>query len=128
MNRYLRTEHCRMAALVQHFGDGEDAQKPCGVCDRCNPAQVALQVEEVTRVSARRTSRHKEFPPPQQGSARRRRSVPTEEPEFDAPKKLVDALKLFRRDEAKARSIPAFHVLTDRALYALAERAPTKRS
>jgi ATP-dependent DNA helicase RecQ len=41
-----------------------------------------------------------------------------------APQKLVDALKNFRRDEAKARSIPAFHVLTDRALYALAVEQP----
>jgi ATP-dependent DNA helicase RecQ len=43
---------------------------------------------------------------------------------MDAPKKLVDALKLFRRDEAKARAIPAFNVLTDRALYAVASERP----
>ena len=40
------------------------------------------------------------------------------------PQKLLAALKSFRRNEAKARAIPAFHVLTDRALYALALEQP----
>lgn len=37
---------------------------------------------------------------------------------------LVDALKAWRREEAASRSAPAFVVLTDRTLYAIAAAAP----
>jgi superfamily II DNA helicase RecQ len=33
-----------MAALVRHFGDFEDAAKPCGVCDVCDPAGAVLRL------------------------------------------------------------------------------------
>jgi DNA topoisomerase-3 len=131
MNRYVRCEGCRMAALVHHFGDAEDDRKQCGSCDRCQPAHVALHAEPVparaTRTS-RDIARHANVPA---GSRRRVTKVRPRKVERisessgeDAPQKLVDALKNFRRDEAKARSIPAFHVLTDRALYALAVEQP----
>jgi superfamily II DNA helicase RecQ len=32
-----------MAALVRHFGDFEDSQKPCGICDFCAPAECIGQ-------------------------------------------------------------------------------------
>ncbi len=35
--RYAATNGCRMSALVRHFGDLADSQKPCGVCDFCAP-------------------------------------------------------------------------------------------
>jgi DNA topoisomerase-3 len=35
--RYAATDGCRMSALVRHFGDLADSQKPCGVCDFCAP-------------------------------------------------------------------------------------------
>jgi RecQ family ATP-dependent DNA helicase len=34
---------CRMAALVRHFGDVEDARDPCGKCDVCDPAGAVLR-------------------------------------------------------------------------------------
>ncbi len=34
---------CRMAALVKHFGDEEDASQPCGACDVCDPAGAVLR-------------------------------------------------------------------------------------
>lgn len=34
---------CRMAALVRHFGDIEDAARPCGICDICDPAGAVLR-------------------------------------------------------------------------------------
>ena len=37
MLRYASTSGCRMSALVRHFGDLADSQKPCGVCDFCAP-------------------------------------------------------------------------------------------
>ncbi len=43
MIRYARTNSCRMATLVRHFGDIEDSQTPCGICDFCAPADSVAQ-------------------------------------------------------------------------------------
>ena len=43
MIRYAESSACRMAALVRHFGDFADSQKPCGVCDFCAPAACVAQ-------------------------------------------------------------------------------------
>src|ERR1022692_2203471 len=37
MLRYTDSNQCRMCALVRHFGDYADSQKPCGICDFCAP-------------------------------------------------------------------------------------------
>ena len=42
--RYTEQNECRMAALVRHFGDVEDASRPCGVCDVCDPAGAVLRL------------------------------------------------------------------------------------
>jgi RecQ family ATP-dependent DNA helicase len=42
--RYTAQHECRMAALVRHFGDDEDASRPCGVCDICDPAGAVLRL------------------------------------------------------------------------------------
>jgi RecQ family ATP-dependent DNA helicase len=41
---YTTQNECRMAALVRHFGDVEDASRPCGVCDVCDPAGAVLRL------------------------------------------------------------------------------------
>jgi superfamily II DNA helicase RecQ len=41
--RYTTSSECRMAALVRHFGDVEDASKACGICDVCDPAGAVLR-------------------------------------------------------------------------------------
>jgi RecQ family ATP-dependent DNA helicase len=43
MLRYAESRQCRMATLIRHFGDLADAEKPCGVCDFCAPAECAAQ-------------------------------------------------------------------------------------
>jgi len=43
MMRYAESQQCRMAALVRHFGDLADGQKPCGICDFCAPRQCTAQ-------------------------------------------------------------------------------------
>jgi DNA topoisomerase-3 len=117
MSRYLQASRCRMVTLVQHFGDSEDGE-PCGHCDRCRPDQLALNAHTATDRGRARTPR--DTPRPRR--ARRERAAPELPP--DAPQKLVDALKSFRSAEAKARAVPAFHVLSDRALYLLAQERP----
>jgi superfamily II DNA helicase RecQ len=42
--RFTTQNECRMAALVRHFGDVEDASRPCGVCDVCDPAGAVLRL------------------------------------------------------------------------------------
>jgi len=41
--QYTESAGCRMASLVRHFGDVEDATQPCGVCDQCDPAGAVLR-------------------------------------------------------------------------------------
>ena len=43
MIRYAQGQHCRMTTLVRHFGDTQDAQKPCGICDFCAPQDCIAQ-------------------------------------------------------------------------------------
>ena len=42
--RFTKSSECRMAQLVRHFGDVEDASRACGVCDVCNPANAVLKL------------------------------------------------------------------------------------
>ena len=41
--RFTTSQECRMAALVRHFGDVEDASRGCGICDVCDPAGAVLR-------------------------------------------------------------------------------------
>jgi RecQ family ATP-dependent DNA helicase len=43
MIRYAESDECRMVSVVRHFGDLADAEKPCGICDYCAPAECAAQ-------------------------------------------------------------------------------------
>jgi RecQ family ATP-dependent DNA helicase len=42
--RFTTSPECRMAALVRHFGDEEDAARPCGICDICDPGGAVLRL------------------------------------------------------------------------------------
>jgi RecQ family ATP-dependent DNA helicase len=42
--RFTTQNECRMSALVRHFGDIEDANQPCEVCDVCDPAGAVLRL------------------------------------------------------------------------------------
>ncbi len=42
--RFTTATECRMSALVRHFGDVEDASRPCGICDVCDPAGAVLRL------------------------------------------------------------------------------------
>ncbi len=43
VRRYADGSECRMSGLVRHFGDFEDGQTACGICDFCNPAECVVQ-------------------------------------------------------------------------------------
>ncbi len=41
--RFASSAECRMAALIRHFGDVSDANRPCGICDFCSPERAFAQ-------------------------------------------------------------------------------------
>ena len=43
MAGFAETPQCRMAALVQHFGDTADGSRTCGQCDFCAPQSTKAQ-------------------------------------------------------------------------------------
>ena len=43
MARFVESSQCRMATLVEFFGDVDDARKPCGQCDVCAPQRCVAQ-------------------------------------------------------------------------------------
>jgi ATP-dependent DNA helicase RecQ len=43
MAAYAESPQCRMAALIQHFGDTTDGLRPCGNCDFCSPERAEAQ-------------------------------------------------------------------------------------
>ncbi len=54
MRRYADTHQCRMRALVRHFGDFADSQRPCGRCDFCAPKQcIAQRFRPITQAERR---------------------------------------------------------------------------
>jgi ATP-dependent DNA helicase RecQ len=43
MVAFAEQPQCRMAALVNHFGDTADGLRPCGKCDICSPTTTTAQ-------------------------------------------------------------------------------------
>jgi len=43
MVQFAESSQCRMAALIQHFGDTADGLRPCGHCDFCSPTTTTAQ-------------------------------------------------------------------------------------
>ncbi len=43
MMDFAQSQQCRMSALIRHFGDISDANRPCGHCDFCAPGSATAQ-------------------------------------------------------------------------------------
>jgi ATP-dependent DNA helicase RecQ len=43
MVQFAESPQCRMASLIQHFGDTADGLRPCGHCDFCSPQNATAQ-------------------------------------------------------------------------------------
>ncbi len=116
MQRFAESHHCRMAALVRHFGDTEDRSPYCGHCDICAPEQaIAQQLRELSALeekAANATIRELSAGPPRSTGKLHRDIFPREElgrDEFEAVLgALVSAGYLFMEDasfEKEGRSI-----------------------
>jgi superfamily II DNA helicase RecQ len=139
MASFAEGRRCRMLSLVAHFGDQEDSGQACGLCDVCAPTdstQSQLPPLPSAPLSARLgrdTPRSRKPAPGRRGKGSRRGkrsrrptsrtpavSLPTTGPSAS----LVAALRAWRLQQAKQLRVPAFRVLTNRALVAIAEARP----
>jgi len=120
--RFAEGRDCRMIALIRHFGDSEDTGQRCGSCDACAPeARVgANSLGPVPKVAAKPTKRAR-------AGKRGRKAARTSAvslPSSGANAGLVATLRAWRLSEAKKKHLPAFRILTNRALLAIAEARP----
>jgi superfamily II DNA helicase RecQ len=122
--RFAQGKLCRMIALVRHFGDDEDTGQPCGRCDVCAPEAciAANTLGPPPKVSAKPAARRRKS-----GKRAARKGARTEAvtlPSTGASAGLVATLRAWRLGEAKKKHVPAFRILTNRALGAIAEARP----
>jgi DNA topoisomerase-3 len=120
--RFAEGRECRMIALVRHFGDSEDTGQRCGSCDVCAPESRigANSLGPLPKVAAKPAKRAR-------GGKRGRKASRTSAvslPSSGANAGLVATLRAWRLSEAKRKRVPAFRVLTNRALLAIAEARP----
>jgi DNA topoisomerase-3 len=121
--KFAEGRQCRMLGLVQHFGDTEDSGARCGRCDVCDPeARIAasslgpLPKLPAAAKRGRKTSKRR--------TRRASRTPAVELPSSGASAQLVASLRAWRLLEAKKKRVPAFRILTNRALVAIAEARP----
>ncbi|MEY4581652.1 MAG: hypothetical protein RL701_6355 [Pseudomonadota bacterium] len=132
VNEYVQSAVCRMGALIRHFGDRDDAGRPCQLCDVCAPDHASARklgdVPEDAPIPRGKGKRGKR----KGGGAKkvRKRKAPRVKlsPPADAPAGLVDSLRSWRLQTAKRLRVPAFRILTDRQLFALASERPRDKT
>jgi DNA topoisomerase III len=137
MAAFAEGGRCRMLSLVEHFGDQNDSGAPCGACDLCvptssikgqRPSQQSEALSERltrstkgTRKSGRRRAKGSRATSSRRGRSRR---SGVELPATGPSAALVAALRAWRLQESKQKRVPAFRVMTNRALVAIAEARP----
>ena len=118
-----------MLSLVRHFGDGEDSGVACGHCDLCAPGS-SLKAQAappggfaiVSAPTKRRGKRARKSG--KNGSRRKSRTPAVTLPVAGPGAALVATLRAWRLVESKKKRVPAFRVLTNRALVAIAAARP----
>ncbi|MEI9950291.1 MAG: DNA topoisomerase 3 [Pseudomonadota bacterium] len=122
--RFAQGRQCRMIALVRHFGDSEDGGQPCGSCDVCAP-QACIGLSTVgppPKVNVKPAKRSRKTG--KRASRKGSRTPAVVLPSSGASASLVATLRAWRLGEAKKKRVPAFRILTNRALVAIAEARP----
>jgi DNA topoisomerase-3 len=116
---------------VRHFGDQEDSGEPCGLGDVCAPAACIKSQTPPTqalRASLAATGGNPRGKLARKtGKRRARRTAKTPAvalPSSGPSAALVATLRNWRLLEAKKKRVPAFRVLTNRALVAIADARP----
>jgi ATP-dependent DNA helicase RecQ len=119
MFRLADGDGCRHERMVGHFGEVVD---PCGdACDRCTGDDVLASAPKVAVRRARA---------PERAGGGRRRAVSRDDggPESaEVDLELFEALRAWRGEIARARSVPAYVVFSDATLLELALARPLTR-
>ena len=118
-----------MLSLVRHFGDSEDSGMACGDCDLCAP-ESSLKTQAAppggfatfSAQAKRRGKRPRRSG--KSGSRRKARAPAVALPVAGPGAALVATLRAWRLLESKKKRVPAFRVLTNRALVAIAAARP----
>jgi DNA topoisomerase-3 len=128
MEKFASSRGCRMLALVEHFGDQEDSGERCAKCDACAPtasikslAPPAGGFASFPAVAGKRGSKRARKTG-KRGRKVRASGVPL--PATGPSAALVATLRAWRLVEAKKKRVPAFRVMTNRALIAIADARP----
>ncbi|HMJ15988.1 MAG TPA: DNA topoisomerase 3 [Polyangiaceae bacterium] len=134
--KFAGARACRMLALVEHFGDQEDSGEPCGQCDVCAPAHCIksqappaggfASLPPATKNRGKRSKRTSKSAKRAGYSKSRTSGVAL--PTTGESAALVATLRAWRLVEAKKKRVPAFRVLTNRTLIAIADARPGSAS
>ncbi|HTA90708.1 MAG TPA: DNA topoisomerase 3 [Polyangiaceae bacterium] len=125
--KFAEARQCRMLGLVRHFGDTEDSGGPCGRCDVCAPeARLATSLGPLPKVPASLggTSGRRGGKPSKRRARKASRVPAVRLPQTGPSAALVETLRAWRLKESKRKRVPAFRILTNRALLAIAEARP----
>jgi superfamily II DNA helicase RecQ len=127
--RFAEARQCRMIGLVRHFGDSEDPGHACGRCDVCAPEAciAANSLGPLPKVSLPpvRGKRASKSGKPSKGRSRKASRTPAVTLPSSGPSAaLVETLRAWRLKESKRKRVPAFRILTNRALVAIAQARP----
>jgi DNA topoisomerase-3 len=130
--KFAESKQCRMLALVEHFGDSTDSAQPCGHCDACAPgSSLKLQASPpggfavAPSPNISRRGRKGKGAGARRGRSRKSRKSGVALPASGPSAGLVASLRAWRLLESKKKRVPAFRVLTNRALVAIAQARPT---
>jgi len=130
MARFAEGRSCRMLGLVRHFGDQEDSGKACGLCDVCAPEasiKGLLPPPQAVQAAVAASAARPRGKRGRKGAKRARQKSRTPAvalPSSGPSAALVAALRAWRLQESKKKRVPAFRVLTNRALVAIADARP----
>jgi DNA topoisomerase-3 len=133
MAQFAQSKKCRMLALVEHFGDSADSAQPCHQCDACAPGSTlklqapppgGFATAPSTTQRGRKGARKRAGTGTNPSRGRKSRKSGIALPASGPSAALVATLRAWRLLESKKKRVPAFRVLTNRALVAIAEARP----
>lgn len=128
MAKFASGRGCRMLALIEHFGDREDSGQPCGHCDACAPAgslkSLAPPAGGFATFAAPTGRRGSKRARKTSKGGRKVRASGVALPATGPSAALVAKLRAWRLVESNKKRVPAFRVLTNRALIAIADARP----
>ena len=115
---FVESNDCRQVRICRHFGE-ESKTGTCGCCDAC-----AGKPDWIPEVPLEKTKGRKSLRPGTRADSQSVAAFIDERCTPDADSELLDFLRQWRRDVAKAQGAPAFVVMHDTTLENLARAKP----